>query len=169
MAEAASPERFIIYFLACCLVALAACIPAKTPPQLGATAAAPVVVADDSYDAGAFRVRFPGGWRVITSPAGAPPSVIFAAPDNCTLIAVSAEPMDAPRPANCADSAAVFRREARTLTSGGAAIHAALIAPASAWDAAEMTFARVAQSAQIEAAPALPSPTPGSERLAAKT
>ncbi len=129
-----------------CFVALAACIPARTPPQFGATAAPGIVISGDSYDAGAFRVRVPAAWRAITSPAGAAPAVIFASPDNCTLIAVSSAPMDAPQPSSCADSAATFRRDSRALTVNGAPITVALIAPESDWDEAQATFDQIAAS-----------------------
>jgi hypothetical protein len=125
---------------------LAACIPARTPPQLAATAASGIVISGDSYDAGAFRVRVPTGWRAITSPAGAAPSVIFASPDNCALIAVSAAPLDAPQPSACADSSATFRRDTRSVTLGGAAVSVGLIAPESAWDAAQVALDQVAGS-----------------------
>ncbi len=131
-----------------CLLALAACIPAKTPPQLAATAAPGIVVSGDRYDAGAFRLRFPSGWRAITSPAGAPLSAIFAAPDNCTLIAVSSAPLDAPQPSACADRAATFRRDSRAVTLGSTTVHLALIAPESGWASAQSAFDQVATSVQ---------------------
>lgn len=139
-------RRLSLLFLG--LLALAACIPAKTPPQLSATAAPGVIVSGDTYDAGAFRLRLPSGWRAITSPAGAPVSVILASPDNCTLIAVSAAPMDAPQPSACADSGAAFRRDSRGVTVSGATIAVALIAPESGWNAARASFDQVAQSVQ---------------------
>ena len=130
------------------LFALAACIPAKAPPQLSATAAPGVVVSGDRYDAGAFRLRLPDGWRAITSAAGEPASVILASPDNCTLIAASAAPMDAPEPSSCADAGVSFRRDSRTVTVSAAPISVSPIAPEAQWDAAQSSFIQVADSVQ---------------------
>ena len=75
---------------------LAGCVPATPPPHLANTPGAPVIVDGDRVITAAFRARAPAGWRIILGAASAPPTVIFAAPDNCALIAVSAAPIAAP-------------------------------------------------------------------------
>jgi hypothetical protein len=75
---------------------LAGCVPAAPPPHLMNTPGAPVIVDGERVITEAFRARAPAGWRIILGAASAPPTVIFAAPDNCSLIVVSAAPIDAP-------------------------------------------------------------------------
>ncbi len=82
--------------IAALLLLIAGCISATPPPHLANTPGAPVIVDGDLVITAAFRVRAPAGWRIILGAASAPPSVTFAAPDNCALIAVSAAPIDAP-------------------------------------------------------------------------
>ena len=70
--------------------------PATTPPQLAATPGHFVTIDDSVYDAGRFRVRYPDGWRVVkSSAAGAPPEVIFVAPDETATITLSTAPREA--------------------------------------------------------------------------
>jgi hypothetical protein len=96
---------------------LAGCVPATPPPHLVNTPGAPVIVDGDRVITAAFRARAPAGWRIILGAASAPPAVIFAAPDNCALIAVSAAPIDAPPlPKTCPPTAP---REARLRVNGG--------------------------------------------------
>jgi len=60
--------------LLCFIMLLAACTPAQPPPSLSATPGAAVVVTRDTYRNDLFSVEYPSGWRVVTSPAGAPPA-----------------------------------------------------------------------------------------------
>jgi len=127
------------------LLALAACVPARTPPQLAATPGAAVVVSDQVYRTAVFSARYPSGWRAITSPAGAPPFVVFAAPDNCTVIVLSLDLRPAPDAAGC--ESAAWREAAETI-SGAPDIQAALRAPTDRWAEAQAAFASVTQSVQ---------------------
>lgn len=127
---------------------LVSCIPAETPPQLHATPGASVVVAGSTVESRAFRVTYPPNWRVITSPADAPPFVIFAAPDNCALVMISAEKIDTlPQPSACEPTG--FRSEQRTVDIGGTTITAAGVAPADQWDSFLPVFERVVASTML--------------------
>lgn len=100
------------------LLLLAGCVPATPPPHLLNTPGAPVIVDGDRVITAAFRVRAPSGWRIILGAASAPPSVTFAAPDNCGLIVVSAAPIDPPPlPDGCPP---VEARSERVIVNGGA-------------------------------------------------
>lgn len=77
--------RFLILFV----LLLSGCIPAKVPPQLGATAGAPVVVTDRTLQFEGLEIEYPFSWRVITSAANNPRSFIFAAPEDKALIVLS--------------------------------------------------------------------------------
>jgi len=133
------------------LIALlfSACTPAQTPPILDATPGAAVVVTADTYRSDLFSVRYPAGWRVITSQAGDPPTVTFVSPDNCALIVVSANPLTEPPESNaCSDQ--TVRSAARNLTLGSAQIAVAGSAPTDQFDTFLTQFDQVAAS--IEAA-----------------
>jgi hypothetical protein len=70
------------------------CIPATVPDNLDDTPGPPVIVADGYYQSDVFSVRYPVGWRIVTSEASAPASVIFVAPDEVSTIRLSVAPMD---------------------------------------------------------------------------
>ena len=125
------------------LLALAACVPARTPPQLAATPGAKVVVSDQEYRTEAFSARYPAGWRAITSPAGEPPFVVFAAPDGCTVIVLSSDERAAPEGAGCVGGE---WREAAETVATTPVLYAALRAPADRWAEAEAAFAVVVAS-----------------------
>lgn len=86
------------YLLIAALLLIAGCVPATPPPHLANTPGAPVIIDGDWVITSAFRVRALADWRIILGAASAPPSVTFAAPDNCALIVVSAAPIDPPAP-----------------------------------------------------------------------
>ncbi|MDX2161521.1 MAG: hypothetical protein SF162_09370 [bacterium] len=90
----------------CAIMLMAACVPAQSPAVRDATPGSPVTVTADRVITAAFQVDYPAGWRVITSPAGEPPFVILAAPDNCTVVqvSVSVEPPPPAIDAACASS-----------------------------------------------------------------
>ena len=83
-------------------LALAACAPYQPPALLSATAGPAVQIADGRFTSAAFSLRVPPGWRAITPPAGAPPSVILAG-EGCQLILVGAGALDNALPQECAD------------------------------------------------------------------
>ena len=67
--------------------AIAACgslAPAKAPPQISHTPGAEVVVTDNSFDAGDFRLEYPLSWSVVkASPATeGQMRLVFVAPDG---------------------------------------------------------------------------------------
>lgn len=120
------------------------CVPAITPPQLAHTPGAPVIVTANRYDAGAFSAVYPDGWRVITSPAGAAPSVIFASPDNCALIVLGVEPVDVPTLPACTDTD--FMTETREIDAGNTRLYAGITAPADQWGTVRGVFEAVEES-----------------------
>jgi len=76
---------------------LGACIPAKVPALLSYTPGPPVVITDRTLTS----LIYPGGdWKVVTSEAGAPPSIYLVAPDGVAFLRVHVGPADdADRPA----------------------------------------------------------------------
>jgi len=115
------------------LLMLAACVPATVPPQLNATPGAAVVVTDGRYDAGAFSALRPDGWRVVTSAADAPPSVIFVAPDDTALIMLTTGVIgEPPRPTALTDTPLRDRLERVTLVDGQT-LTVYATAPAAEW------------------------------------
>ncbi len=120
---------------------MAACVPARTPPQLAYTPGPAVQVADGWYDSGVFRVRYPADWEIITSAAGAPLSVIFAAPEGDALIMVGESLTDVPAPAGFEGE---LRSERRDLTlADGRIVTAALNAAQENWPARLALFEAV--------------------------
>jgi len=89
------------------------------------TPGAPITLDGERYTNTAFSVAIPRGWRVITSPADAPPAVTFAAPDGCTVIHLSTIPADPPVAPNCDQAVEPFTQTlslgADTLTLVGSA------------------------------------------------
>lgn len=124
------------------ILLFSACVPAATAPSPDVTSGAAVVVTGDTYRNDVFSVAYPSGWRVITSPAGAPPSVTFAAPGDCPLIVVSSAPLE--QPPACADPDA--RAETRTITRGEHTFTLAGSATAALWDAYLAAADRIASS-----------------------
>lgn len=127
-----------------CLWLCAACIPTTTPPQLAASPGPAVRVMADEYDSGVFRVRYPAGWRVITSAAEQPASVIFAAPEADALILLGTHPQEAPSPAGYSGEIRSEQRE--ILLHNDVAITAVLIAPPEDWQARLALFEEVLAS-----------------------
>lgn len=81
----------IVWLLAGCLPM----IPAEPPPQVRHTPGPFAVIAEGTYDAGAWQVRYPNGWRVVQGRAAAPAWVVFVAPDEQITITLSAAPLPA--------------------------------------------------------------------------
>jgi hypothetical protein len=117
--------------LSLCLAA--ACIPARTPPQLNQTPGPAVQVIDGVYDSGRFQVQAPSGWRVVTSAAGDPVTVLFAAPEGDALMVVGEGLTDAPPPAGYSSPLRSARRE--VTLDGGVTVIVLLHAPPADWDA----------------------------------
>jgi hypothetical protein len=126
------------------LLLFSACIPARTPAQLEYTPGPAVQVIDHIYDAGAFHVAYPDGWRVVTSAATSPVSVIFVAPENDALIMVGEGLTEAPAPAGYTGDLRSERREIPL--DNGVVIVAILNAPPENWDARLALFEEVVGS-----------------------
>lgn len=137
------------YLYAILLLILAACSPPQTPEQLNFTPGAPITITDDLYVTGAFSVRYPPGWRVITTPAEAPPGAIFAAPDNAALIVLSISPIGTPPElANVpAERVAV---EGDEVVLENVTVHAMLIADRDAINTLKDDFTLVIESIKAE-------------------
>ncbi len=81
------------------ILALAACSPRETPPQLAFTPGPAYTLTDRLLVTGAYTVETPPAWRVIAGPAEDPYTFQFIAPDNDALIVLADhEITDAPRP-----------------------------------------------------------------------
>lgn len=123
------------------VVALSACIPAKTPPVLSSTPGAPVVVTDRLYQTTVFSVRYPTGWRVVTSAADAPVSVVFVAPDEVSTISLRVGALDS------ADLPGDHQTDVRTLElANGVPVTAMAQAPQEHWADFLPVFERVIRS-----------------------
>lgn len=127
------------------LLALAACVPAKLPPDFGATPGAAVVVSDQRIQTGGFSVRYPSGWRAITAPAGEAPFVILAAPDPCMLIQVSVGSRDLPETGGCDEP---DLRTASETVALATLVTVVVRAPSDSWADAEAAFIAVIASIQ---------------------
>ena len=107
--------------------------------MLRQTPGAAVVVDGERYTNAAFSALIPAGWRAITGPADAPPGVILAGPDNCTLITLTTLPADPPTAPNCDQPTQTL---SRAIPVNDQIVYVAGSAPTSTWD----TF-----TAQLEA------------------
>lgn len=104
--------------------------PLDSPIPLENTAGAPVTITDDVYITEAFQARYPDGWRIVTSASVNPPSVIFASPDETSLIFVSTEILtDLPRPLVIHEGDTMQEQTAQAITTHGDTVYLALIAP----------------------------------------
>lgn len=113
------------------LFLFASCVPATVPPQLAATPGPAVVITEQEYHAGAFTLRYPVGWRVISSAATSPITVIFAAPDNAAIMLFGVGANEAPMP----ETEAQIRTEMRQVTlKNGDTVTAILNAQADSWE-----------------------------------
>ena len=126
------------------LLLLSACIPARTPEQLAHTPGPAVQVMDSTYDAGAFEVMIPDDWRVVTSAAESPISVLFVAPEDDALVMVGEGLTEAPAPAGYTGELRSERGE--VALEDGTVIVAILNAPLENWDARLALFERVVES-----------------------
>ena len=125
-------------FIVCCVL-LAACIPAKVPSNLDDTPGPAVVVSDHTFENSQFTVRYPDGWRVVTSEAQAPPSVIFVAPDDVATIQLMVGPLE-----NANFNDPKVQVDVRSVTlDGDLQITAILSAPPALWDKYVVQFERV--------------------------
>jgi hypothetical protein len=135
--------------IACVTIVLSACAtlaPANTPPHLDYTPGPPVVITDQTYDAGPFSVRYPRGWRVITAAAFSTPWVAFTTPDETALIVLALDAQDTEvTPANTPEDE-LRRLDQDLMLNANQPLYAALIAPQSEWDTYAPIFDRVTAS-----------------------
>lgn len=139
-----TPPCFFPAMLCAFALLFAACVPVTTPPQLNHTPGPMVRVSDGLYDSGVFRAAAPAGWRVVTSAAEAPVSVIFAAPESDTLIMVGENLAEAPPPAGYSGALRSQRRE--VTLDNGATVIAILNAPPERWPERLAAFEAVVAS-----------------------
>ncbi len=116
---------------------------------MSATPGEAVVVTDSGYENDAFSLTYPTGWRVITSPADAPPGVTLVAPGDCALIVVAAAPVDPPTVPDACTQEDILS-ESRDLTLDSTTISLAGSAPLSAWGDFLVAFERVAGSVVVK-------------------
>ena len=127
------------------LLLVSACIPASPPANVSATPGESAVITGDSYRNDIFSLEYPTGWRVITSPAGAPPSVTLVAPGNCDLIIVaSAAITESIRSPSCDQPD--IKTTTQTVMLGDQQIAIAGSAPSAGWDEFTKSLDRVAGS-----------------------
>ncbi len=76
-----------IIFLSLVIGACAPIVPATTPPQLEHTPGAFVIVTNETFDAGVFRVDYPQSWRVVKTSIASTPliQVVFVTPDESSI------------------------------------------------------------------------------------
>ncbi|NWG18004.1 MAG: hypothetical protein HXY41_15370 [Chloroflexi bacterium] len=115
-------------------------MPAQTPPLLNFTPGPPAVITDETFANETFSVRYPTGWRVVTSAADAPPSVVFVAPDEQSTITLQTEPPGEP------ERDPLFRLETRQLFLSGLRLYAVARVPVEKWAAFQPTFERLLAS-----------------------
>ena len=128
----------LILFVLC-----AGCIPVEKPPQLTFTPGAAFVVTGETFDAGVFHVQYPADWRVITGQASAPPSVIFAAPEDQALMMLAVGAIESPPVLN---TDVETRSETRSLEHDDLMLTAYLTAPVAEWDRYVQVFETVLAS-----------------------
>jgi len=106
-----------------------------------------VVINGDVYDSGQFRAEIPAGWRVITSAASDPVTVIFAAPDAPALMMLGEDIDSAPPPAGYDGQ---LRSQQRTVNlSSDVRVTAILNAAQEDWDSWTMLFEQVIESLSL--------------------
>jgi len=124
---------------------VAACVPAAVPRHLAYTPGPPVMVLDNVYDAGVFRVRYPAAWVVVSSPANQPAAVTLVAPDESATIRLSTHPDLEPMPDE--DLPNGMRLHTRQIIlDNGTMLTLTLGAPIEDWEANLEVFEAVAQS-----------------------
>lgn len=136
--------RLCAFVSLCYVFFLSACVPARVPDNLDDTPGPAVVVTDRLFENSIFTARYPPGWRIVTGEAGAPPSVIFVAPDEQTTIRLQVGDFNGSF--NPPDG---FQIDLRHLDDiGGESISAVLTAPAAEWETYLAIFERLLASVQ---------------------
>jgi hypothetical protein len=128
------------------LLFIGACVPATTPPQLAYTPGPSVQVTGNEVITEDFTVERPDGWRVITSAADAPPTLILVAPDDSALIVIATEGIgEPPRPQVDADTS--LRDMVQTITlDSSQTLTVYMAGPAEDWPTLETLFEHLTAS-----------------------
>jgi hypothetical protein len=137
-------RAFVPLCYAFILLFFVACIPAKVPTNLDDTPGPAVVVSDKTFENDQFSARYPDGWRVVTSEAQAPPSVIFVAPDNVATIQLMVGGLD-----NATFNDPKVKTDVRSVTLDGDVQITAILSAAvttTLWDTYSAQFERVLAS-----------------------
>jgi hypothetical protein len=124
---------------------LTACIPARVPDRLDDTPGPAVVVYDNLYEGTQFAVRYPDGWRIVTSEAIAPLSVILVSQDETVTIELRLGTLEE---ANFPESNLQIDIRGLTLDDD-TQITAILRAPADEWDNYLQVFERVLETVTV--------------------
>jgi hypothetical protein len=91
-----NPARYLCGVIGAALV-LIGCIPAQElPPQLAFTPGAPLTINATYIQFAGVRVEYPLEWRVITSAAETPESLLLIAPQGDALLMLSRYPAQTP-------------------------------------------------------------------------
>jgi hypothetical protein len=131
------------------LALLAACVPATVPEHLAYTPGPPMLTMDGVYNAGAFTVRFPPGWIVVSSPANQPAAVTLVAPDESATIRLSTHPDLEPMPDEDLPNGMRLHTEQATLDDG-LVVTFTLGAPVAEWESYLAVFEAVVASTQSQ-------------------
>ncbi|MEM6281327.1 MAG: hypothetical protein AAF787_03965 [Chloroflexota bacterium] len=129
-----------------CVLLLAACIPATAPPQLEYTPGPPVVVTDGRIQTAAFSVERPDGWRVITSAADAPLTLILVAPDDAALIVLATDGIGEPPRPTSIDPEDTLRDSTEQVRVGDVDVSVYAVGPSAQWDALQVATRRLVAS-----------------------
>lgn len=136
--------RHYLVLLSVCIGLLAVgCVPARVPDNLDDTPGPPVSISDGHYSGVTFSANVPAEWRVITSEAQTPQSVIFVAPDDKTLIRLIAGNVEAGQVVVSNQRNTV---ESITLADSGVVITAVFSSPYSMWEHYYPEFVKVQDS-----------------------
>jgi hypothetical protein len=79
--------------------------PNRVPPLPGDAGVSWVTITEERVSGDLFGVRYPRGWRVITSPAGSHLVITLVAPGDCAVVLVGADPaLSLPPLPDCPDA-----------------------------------------------------------------
>jgi len=124
-------------------------VPPTLPAQLEHTPGPPVRVTDRTYETTVFRTTYPAGWTAISSPAYAPPWVVFASPDERAVIVIAVDAADTQVMPPALDADAATTRHEEVLDLGdGAQVTAVLVTSEDEFALYDELFERVMASVE---------------------
>lgn len=140
--------RPVWWIVALLLAGCGSLVPAATPPHLAHTPGPPVMLTGSIYEAGAFSLRYPPDWRIVTGAAASPAWAAFVSPDEKAVLVFSTAPLDdVPRPPALAVDAPA-RTDRRSIRLGEITLHAAIMTTADAWPGALALFEHMLATAR---------------------